>query len=129
MGAMALTLAYGLEIQPRNDPYVAIAEEAIHTVAQAAVPGTYLVEVMPWLKYVPEWFPGAEFKRKARYLEELSEKFKNAPFDAVKEKMVCPPIVGIQSVRITECKSDIYIQPTDCGYCDPFVHLSVVGVR
>jgi len=94
MEAMALTLAYGLEIQPRNDPYVAIAEEAIHQVAQAASPGAHLVEVLPWLKYVPEWFPGAEFKRKARYLEELSERFKNAPYDAVKEKIVCLPIAS-----------------------------------
>ncbi|KAJ7468777.1 hypothetical protein FB451DRAFT_1401131 [Mycena latifolia] len=29
-------------------------------------PGAFLIEVLPILKYVPSWFPGANFKRLAK---------------------------------------------------------------
>ena len=32
---------------------------------QIGAPGRYLVEVIPALKYLPAWFPGAGFKREA----------------------------------------------------------------
>jgi hypothetical protein len=34
-------------------------------VTAAVAPGAFLVDAMPMLQYVPRWFPGADFKRKA----------------------------------------------------------------
>ncbi|KAK7046325.1 O-methylsterigmatocystin oxidoreductase [Favolaschia claudopus] len=37
---------------------------------QATKPGAWLVDIIPWLKYVPSWMPGAGFKRTgAKYLK------------------------------------------------------------
>jgi len=63
---MTLSLAYDLPIKKEGDPYVALAEEAINSLALAVIPGKFLVDLIPILKYVPSWMPGAGFKRKQR---------------------------------------------------------------
>lgn len=64
--AIIMEAMYGLAILRENDPLVALAEEAIDGIVQAATPGKFLVDTFPTLKYVPEWFPGATFQKKAR---------------------------------------------------------------
>jgi hypothetical protein len=39
------------------------------------------------VKYVPEWMPGASFKRKARVWRGVAERFYTIPFDFVKQSM------------------------------------------
>ena len=56
--------------------------------AQAIVFGSYLVDYIPMLKYVPSWMPGASFKRKAREWHRLSREMLESQFKFVKQKMV-----------------------------------------
>ena len=37
----------------------------LETATAFTVPGKYLVEALPALQYLPQWFPGAAFKREA----------------------------------------------------------------
>ncbi len=53
----------------------------------AARPGQYLVDFIPILKYVPEWFPGAGFKRTAREGWELAQDLQNKPYAWAKEQL------------------------------------------
>jgi cytochrome P450 len=46
----------------------------------AARPGAYLVDLLPILKYIPEWVPGASFQKVAREGRELSKELQNKPF-------------------------------------------------
>lgn len=41
------------------------------------------------VKYVPEWFPGAEFQRKAREWREAARVMIEAPYEDAKRKYVC----------------------------------------
>ena len=96
-GGLALALTYGLPIREHDDPYLAIAEEAVRTVSAAAIPGSFLVDFMPLLKYVPEWVPGAGFQKTAKKFFEIQKRFRNEPFNAVLKNMVggfpdCQPI-------------------------------------
>nr|BAL05181.1 cytochrome P450 [Phanerodontia chrysosporium] len=43
----------------------------------------YLVDLIPILKYVPEWFPGAGFKRQARIWKKEVTNIADAPFAAM----------------------------------------------
>ncbi|KAF8877182.1 cytochrome P450 [Infundibulicybe gibba] len=65
-GAVIMSIAYGIEVLPHNDPYIVASERGVRPVINAAVPGAYLVDLIPLLKYVPEWMPFANFRRKAR---------------------------------------------------------------
>ena len=88
VASIALSLAYSIPIQKRNDPYVQLAEDAMQTVTYAAVPGTFLVDMLPVLKYVPEWVPGAGFQKVARQWNALQRRFRKLPFDETVRSMV-----------------------------------------
>ncbi|KAH9478040.1 Cytochrome P450 monooxygenase 98 [Psilocybe cubensis] len=82
LGSMALTLAYGLDIQEKNDPYLRVSEAAVKSIGEVAIPGAFLVDMIPALKYVPEFFPGAGFKKKARIWRKVQENMREIPFAA-----------------------------------------------
>ncbi|KAF8526656.1 cytochrome P450 [Hysterangium stoloniferum] len=83
--AVTLEIAYGIQVLPENDPYITLITEAVTTSVIAAQPGAFLVDIFPILKYVPEWVPGAGFKRKARIWRTLIMKMVNVPFQAAKD--------------------------------------------
>ncbi|KAJ2934714.1 hypothetical protein H1R20_g2365, partial [Candolleomyces eurysporus] len=68
-----MSIAYGIQLQEENDPYVKLAEAATQGAIIAGVPGRFLVDAIPLLKYVPAWFPGASFKRKAHEWSEMAK--------------------------------------------------------
>ncbi|EAU86764.1 cytochrome P450 [Coprinopsis cinerea okayama7 len=80
VGAITITMAYGLDIRPSNDPYIEIAEQALIGLAAGAAPGAFLVDSLPFLKHVPAWFPGADFKRKAAEWRSWTRKMVEVPF-------------------------------------------------
>ena len=81
-------MTYSINIQPYNDPYIKIAEDALRVGSALLIPGAFLVDIIPILKYVPEWFPGAKFQRKAAVMREHAERVRNTTFTATEELMV-----------------------------------------
>ncbi|KAJ5991687.1 hypothetical protein N7451_007411 [Penicillium sp. IBT 35674x] len=66
-GAFILNVTYGYSIEPHGeDPLVRLADHALEQFSEAAMPGAWLVDMIPALKYIPEWMPGARFQRVAR---------------------------------------------------------------
>ncbi|KAJ7810955.1 cytochrome P450 [Mycena olivaceomarginata] len=86
-GEVIISVTYGINVQPADDPYVALAEEAIKSLSYARVPGRFIVDSIPILKYLPEWFPGGQFKRIAREGRSLSQAIRNVPFAETKRLM------------------------------------------
>ncbi|PFH47986.1 hypothetical protein AMATHDRAFT_6246 [Amanita thiersii Skay4041] len=86
-GETVMSIAYGLDILPENDPYIELSEKGVFPLMIAAVPGAFLVDTMPILKYVPEWFPGAGFKKKAREWKRLALEMVNEPYNVAKKNM------------------------------------------
>ena len=85
-----MSLAYGLKIRDTNDPFLDKAERALKAALDATLPGAFLVNFVPWLKYVPEWLPGAGFKRKAREWKKLQEEMYELPYAEAIENVVSP---------------------------------------
>ena len=78
-----MRVTYGIEIKETNDIYIDAAEKAMNTMIETAVPGAFLVDLIPWLKYIPEWFPGAGFQKKAREWRKLQEEVHGLAFTAM----------------------------------------------
>jgi hypothetical protein len=91
VGSTTISTTYSISVRPYNDPYVASAEESNTALIELVIAGAFLVDILPILKYVPDWFPGAKFKRKAAILRAHSEKMRNATFAATKKLMVFTP--------------------------------------
>ena len=86
--ASVMKISYGIDVKESDDPYLAIAEDALDGVNQAAIPGAFWVDLFPILKYVPSWFPGAGFQKKAAYWRELNAAVIEKPFRYVEEQLV-----------------------------------------
>ena len=83
-----MEICYGIAVLERNDPYVSSAREAIEGIAEAGVPGAFLVDLLPALKYVPSWFPGARFKRRAARWRACIREMLDRPYHRVEAEMV-----------------------------------------
>ncbi|KAF8066895.1 cytochrome P450 [Lyophyllum atratum] len=81
--SVIMNVTYGINIAPKGDRYITIAEKALGGMAEAANPGAFLVDLIPFLKHIPEWVPGAGFQRKAREWKEAVYEMRDAPFEAV----------------------------------------------
>ncbi|KZP29761.1 cytochrome P450 [Athelia psychrophila] len=87
VGATILDIAYGIEVLPVGDPYIRTAEASFLCVSQATLPGAFLVDMLPILKHVPSWMPGAGFQRKAKEWKKLTDAVYQEPFTAVKQDL------------------------------------------
>lgn len=109
-GKTIMDIAYGLEVQDENDPYTKLAEEANRTVLEACVPGAFLVDSIPILKYVPEWVPGASFKKKAREWKELATTMVEKPYKVALNRIesgnFIPSFMAYRFFDIQEKKED-----------------------
>lgn len=47
-GENILSITYGIDVQPANDPYINLAEKAVFSLVTAAVPGAFLVDSIPF---------------------------------------------------------------------------------
>ena len=91
-------MSYGIEIQAKDDPWVRQAYEAMASVVATTTAGKFLVDQYPFLypilKFVPPWFPGAEWKRKGLEWRKLQERTRR---DAFKESLKCIVSPGCRS--------------------------------
>ncbi|KAG8821039.1 hypothetical protein FRC19_008296 [Serendipita sp. 401] len=85
--ASVVEIAYGHKITSNNDPYVTLAQDAQAKFSVAATPNTFAVDWLPLLRYIPEWFPFASFKRKARLWREELLYLLQMPIDRVKREL------------------------------------------
>jgi len=86
-GTTIMAIAYGLEIQEEGDPYLKLAEVGNHTLSSAVVPGKYMVEYFPFLRYLPEWMPGGRFKKEAREVRKVADNMLEMPFKAARDRI------------------------------------------
>ena len=83
-----MNITYGIDVQESDDPYILLAEEALKGFNEAAIPGTFWVDLFPILKHVPSWFPGAGFQRKAAHWRQVNTLLTGKPFFYVQEQLV-----------------------------------------
>jgi hypothetical protein len=48
-GEIIMSVAYGINVLPSNDPYITLAHKAIYTFPIASLPGLYLVVSVMYL--------------------------------------------------------------------------------
>ncbi|KAF8510471.1 cytochrome P450 [Hysterangium stoloniferum] len=64
-GSIILKVTYGYRTKENRDPFLLLAEKVMAAFSEASQPGSWMVDIIPWLRYVPHWMPGATFQRKA----------------------------------------------------------------
>nr|BED42964.1 cytochrome P450 monooxygenase [Trametes versicolor] len=87
-GTVALKIAYGY--QNENNEFKQIVkdtEDALRMFAIAALPGVFLVDTLPFLRFLPPWFPGAGFRKLGMRTQKLIKAMIDTPFGMVKRQV------------------------------------------
>ncbi|TEB35555.1 cytochrome P450 [Coprinellus micaceus] len=94
VGAVVLKVSYGYEVKDNHDPFITLADKATEQFSLATAPGGFLVDLIPALKHIPMWFPGAGFRRTADAWSRTLVQMVDQPFSFVKQQMatgIAPP--------------------------------------
>ena len=86
--AIIMTTLYGYQIAPRNDPFLDNADKAITLMTNSMFPGASLINSIPFLRFLPSWFPGSQFHKAAEECRALTMEMLDMPYDFVKKNMV-----------------------------------------
>jgi hypothetical protein len=81
-------------LQGDHDPFVDLADKATEQFSLSTTPGAFLVDVIPLLKHVPAWFPGAGFQRTAQQWSNTLKEMVDMPYDFTKQQIaagIAPP--------------------------------------
>ncbi|KAE9402144.1 cytochrome P450 [Gymnopus androsaceus JB14] len=86
-GSIILKIVYGYNVHPENDHYVELAEAADRGLIEAMNAGAFLVDTLPFLRVLPDWFPGAGFKKKAELWKKSAMELRESLFKEIQENM------------------------------------------
>ena len=81
-------MMYGFAPTSLEDPIIHIADEGAQLGASLLEPGGTFINIIPILRHVPAWFPGATAKKMAVRARSLAEDMKRIPMERVKDAMV-----------------------------------------
>lgn len=86
--ATVLSMAYGYSINTdQEDPLVRVIDKMMTEFSLAAAPMAWMVDIVPFLRHLPEGFPGATFQKTARTWRRSIQDSAHIPYDFVKQQM------------------------------------------
>ncbi|KAK5994481.1 Cytochrome P450 monooxygenase CLM2 [Cladobotryum mycophilum] len=87
-GAAILKMTYGYSVERNKpDPLVALIDGMINNMSLASVPLSWMVDVIPALRHLPDDFPGASFKETAKLWKKGVEEVIDTPYSFVRRRM------------------------------------------
>ncbi|KAH8109869.1 cytochrome P450 monooxygenase, partial [Phellopilus nigrolimitatus] len=87
-GAIILRLSHGYTIEPEGpDKLIDLADDVMTEFMLSLTPGLWMVDVAPFMRYLPDWFPGTAFKRIAAKWRSHVHQFVEQPFAFVKAQI------------------------------------------
>jgi len=86
-GAMIMSVTYGIDSKSADDPLLKAVTEATFELTAAMIPGKFLVDMIPILRYLPDWFPGTGFKAFAKGIRDKYQMSVDGPMEYVKDAM------------------------------------------
>ncbi|CCO30421.1 O-methylsterigmatocystin oxidoreductase Short=OMST oxidoreductase [Rhizoctonia solani AG-1 IB] len=86
-GSSIIKVVYGYEATASNDILFETVSDAVDGFSRAIIVSNFYVNLVPWLQYIPAWFPGAQWKRKAIAWQWQKDQMLNVPYDWTRDKM------------------------------------------
>ncbi|KAF8989842.1 OrdA protein, partial [Hymenopellis radicata] len=86
-GGIILKVTYGIDVKEEDDPFVNLIHRSNTFFINATTPGAFLVDVFPILRFLPDWMPGAGFKRLAKEGRKLFDDVVDVPFAFTQAQM------------------------------------------
>jgi hypothetical protein len=87
-GSVAISMTYGVDVRPTDDPNIQIAKLASAAVTECLTSGSSLVDMFPLMKHLPAWAPGATFQTTAKMARQRAESLRAGIYSEGRQKMV-----------------------------------------
>ncbi|EIW59176.1 CyP450 monooxygenase [Trametes versicolor FP-101664 SS1] len=84
LSGILLKITYGIDIADEHDQYLAMIKAAFVAIDQST-PGHFAVEMFPFLRFLPSWFPGAGSLKLFAECRAANLRLRDVTFDGVKE--------------------------------------------
>ncbi|KAH8115965.1 cytochrome P450 [Phellopilus nigrolimitatus] len=101
-GESIMMVTYGYQVTESDDPYVELADKGFH--AFTAAEGFFLVNILPWLRHLPTWFPGARFHAIAKEGYKNSMDMYHKPHEMAKALIADGSAVPSMTSKLIESK-------------------------
>ncbi|KAI1425062.1 cytochrome protein [Xylaria sp. FL1777] len=86
--AIFLKIVYGYTVEPHKpDPLVQLVGTAMEQFSAATVPGSWMVDVIPALKNVPDWMPGTGWKKTLKEWQLVLRETTERPFQFAEQRI------------------------------------------
>ncbi|ETW75666.1 cytochrome P450 monooxygenase 45 [Heterobasidion irregulare TC 32-1] len=89
--AIIVRIVYGVDIRDDDGSmkFLELEEDTTELLANEITSrgGVWAVDMIPWLKHIPSWFPGAGFKRKANVWKKQFDELRELPWATMKANM------------------------------------------
>ncbi|KDR74760.1 hypothetical protein GALMADRAFT_157349 [Galerina marginata CBS 339.88] len=86
-GSLVLKFGYGIQCAGSEDPWILMSEELSKITSTASQPGRWLVDSLPFLRYLPRWIPGTKFLEYAEASRRVNMNVLRLPFERVKDQI------------------------------------------
>ncbi|RDX49720.1 cytochrome P450 [Lentinus brumalis] len=106
VGANIMEVTYGIKVLPEHDPFIELAEAGQECVGQCATAGVYLVELLPMLKHLPTWFPGATFQRQAKAWHQKATRQLHVPYTDFVRRLNAGQVEGCMAKALLDTFGD-----------------------
>ena len=83
-----MKITYNIDVQDESDEYVRLSEVALAAAATALVPGKFVVEVIPFLRHMPAWFPGSGKQKVFTECQAMFRTLEDTAYEHVKSTIV-----------------------------------------
>ncbi|TFK49864.1 cytochrome P450 [Heliocybe sulcata] len=106
-GSIILRVTYDHKVTTHDDHLVEINEAAIPNNLIAVTPTAFVVNFIPWLQYMPDWFPGTNYRPFVKKVLDGHMAIRNTPWVELKERMAKGAIKPCYASRLLEMKGQI----------------------
>ena len=86
--SIIMRIIYGIPVAQPGDKYYEMVERLREVAEIIAIPGNFLVDAFPVLRYLPSWFPGGGFKKRAADAKQDVSNISESLFKRAKDEAV-----------------------------------------
>ena len=81
-------IVYGVHVDTLEHEYVFLAEKAMEGMSKAALPGSYWVDLFPFLRHVPSWVPFTSARKLGEAYSPYVLAARDKPYEETRTTMV-----------------------------------------
>ncbi|KAK0500240.1 cytochrome P450 [Armillaria luteobubalina] len=105
-GSIIMKIVYGYDVDANGDNFVELADRATDTLGIIGIVGTFLVDYIPSLKYLPRWLPGTNFLSLANDGRKFVDDMIDKPFEYASDSLANgSPSSSFVSENLTKLKN------------------------